>query len=181
MSKKLFFFFPALLLGAFLTVTSIGCGETDPCKDFKDKCGNGACFEGECVCDVNYEGTNCELQWADKFVGSYLGSDKITASTATPGDVGTTFNLTSPAVITKKAADKISIANFGGFNSFVEATITKSAAADITANKITINFTDPAGRKFVGDGTYSNGTIRGTYRATYSDGTYDDATFEYKK
>lgn len=176
MSKKLFFL-PALLLGAMLLFAP-SCGETDPCKDLEGKCGNGSCFEGECVCDQGYEGTNCDAEWSAKYVGSYLGSDKVTASTA--GNVGT-YNLTKPAVVTRKSATTISIANFGGFDSFIDAEVSKANASDLTADKVTISFTDPGGRKFAGEATYASGKLKGTYRVTYGDNTYDDATFEYTK
>lgn len=177
MSKKLFFL-PTLLLGAMLLFAP-SCGETDPCKDLEGKCGNGSCFEGECVCDEGYEGTNCDAEWSAKFVGSYLGSDKVTASTA--GTALGTYNLTAPAIVTRKSGTTISISNFGGFESFVEATISKANSSDLTANNVTISFTDPAGRKFAGTATYTSTGISGSYRVTFSDNTYDDATFDYKK
>lgn len=179
MSKKLFLL-PTLLLGAFLLFTP-SCTETDACKDLEGKCGNGQCFDGACVCDEGYEGTNCESEWSAKFVGSYLGTDKVTASTSDPTTVGVTYNLSKPAVATRKGADKISISNFGGFDSFVDVTISKASASDATAEKVTISFTDPTGRKFTGEGSYSSGKIRGTYRVVYGDNTYDDNTFEYNK
>lgn len=177
MNKKLFFL-PALLLGAFLMFTP-SCGETDPCKDVD--CGlNGTCFEGVCECNEGYEGSACADEWATKFLGSYLGKDVVTASTTSPSGVGT-YNLTKPAVVTKKSGTVISISNFGGFDSFVEATISRENASDLTANKITIKFKDPAGRSFDGTGKISSTTLSGTYRVTYTDNTYDDANFEYKK
>lgn len=178
MSKKLFFL-PALLLGAFLMFAP-ACGDSDPCKDVE--CGtNGTCFEGECVCNEGYEGAACADEWSTKFVGSYLGFDNVTVST-TPTNIGK-FNLTTPAVVTKKSASTsvITISNFGGFNSFVDATITRTNTSDLTANKLTIDFTDPAGRKFVGTGAYSSSKITGTYRVTYTDATYDEGNFEYTK
>jgi EGF-like domain len=177
MSKK-FFFLPALLLGAFLMFAP-SCGETDPCKDVE--CGaNGTCFEGECVCNEGFEGASCADEWAAKFVGSYLGFDNVTVSTTVPSNVGK-FNLTKPAVVTKKSGTVISIANFGGFDSFVEATISRENAADLTANKLTISFTDPSGRKFAGTAKISGTKITGTYRVTYTDNTYDEGNFEYSK
>jgi hypothetical protein len=175
MSKKLFLL-PILLFGAFLMTTTTSCG--DECKDVK--CGdNGTCFEGECVCNEGYEGAECDLTWAAKFEGSYLGADVVTASTA-GNDLGT-YNLTTPAVVTSRSESSIRIANFGGFASFVDATISRANASDLTATKITIDFTDPAGRRFSGDGTYTSTGISGSYRVTYSDSTYDDATFNYTK
>lgn len=184
MSKKLFFL-PALLLGAFLMFTP-ACGDSDPCKDVD--CGaNGTCFEGECVCNVGFEGATCSDAWSAKFVGSYLGFDNVTATTTVPPDQTALgkYNLTKPAVITAKTGTSantvISISNFGGFDSFVEATISLANASDISATKITINFTDPSGRKFAGTGTYSSGKLTGNYVVTYTDNTTDTANFEYTK
>ena len=177
MSKKLFFL-PTLLLGAFLLFTP-SCGDSDPCKDLEGKCGSGSCFEGECVCDEGFEGTNCDAEWVAKFVGSYLGADKVTASTA-GNDLGP-YNLTKPAVVTRKTGTTISIANFGGFDSFIDAQVSEANSSDLTANKVTISFTDPGGRKFAGEATYTTNNIKGSYRVTYGDNTYDDATFEYTK
>lgn len=177
MSKKLFFLLPALFLGAFLMFTP-GCGEADPCKDTTCSTTGGDCFLGDCVCKEGFEGTNCDAEFADKFVGSYLGFDNVTRSTSVPSGVGK-YNLTKPAIVTKKTGTTISIANFGGFESFVDGTISKSTGS--IGDKVTFSFTDPAGRKFVGTATYTTSTIAGTYVVTYSDGTLDEATFEYKK
>lgn len=45
----------------------------DPCNDLN--CQNGAsCSDGHCVCAPGYEGAECDLLTADKFVGKYEGS-----------------------------------------------------------------------------------------------------------
>ena len=177
MSKKLFFL-PALLLGAFL-MFSPACGDSDPCKDVD--CGaNGTCFEGECVCNEGFEGAACADTWSAKFVGTtYTGFDNVTESTA--GTVLGKYTLSPSASIAANGNTGLKITNFGGFNSIVNATITRANASDAVASKITIDFTDSNGRKFVGSGTFSSNTLSGSYTVTFSDNTYDKATFEYKK
>ncbi|HTN44888.1 MAG TPA: hypothetical protein VL098_00970 [Flavipsychrobacter sp.] len=60
---------------AFLGVTSTmlytSC-EQDPCLDLKCEHG-GSCAEGLCRCKVGYEGAECEIMAADKFLGLYVG------------------------------------------------------------------------------------------------------------
>ncbi|MBK8922903.1 MAG: hypothetical protein IPM81_15560 [Saprospirales bacterium] len=168
MSKKLVYFFA--LLGA-MVVFAPACGDSDPCKDVD--CGvNGTCFEGVCVCNVGYEGDACAEEWATKFLGSYLGSDVCG---------GTTYNLSKPAVITRISESKIQIANFGGFDSILQADVKLASSSDITAEQIEYNYTDPTGRKFVGSGQINGNTLTGTYTVTYSDGTSETCTFNYTK
>ncbi len=143
------------------------CG--DNCKDVE--CNTGTCLDGTCECGDGYEGTNCEIEWSGKFIGSYLGNDVVTVSTA--GNVGT-YPLSKPAVVSRKSESSVSISNFGGFDSFIDATIENG-------DHLHIAFTDPSGRVFAGEGTISGNTLSGTYRVTYSDATYDDATFTYTK
>lgn len=161
MSKKLFLL-PAFIFGAFLlTTTTTSC--TDKCKGVE--CNTGTCLDGTCECGDGYEGTNCEIEWSAKFVGDYLGADKCG---------GVTYTLSKPASVTRVSEVSIKIANFGGFDSFINATVSAKEA-------LTINYTDPTGRVFVGSATIASNKITGSYRVTYSDGTYDDCTFEYTK
>ncbi|TNE61792.1 MAG: hypothetical protein EP344_05685 [Bacteroidetes bacterium] len=168
MNKRLFYLFA--LLGSMVAFAP-ACGDSDPCKDVD--CGvNGTCFEGVCVCNVGYEGSGCAEEWATKFLGSYLGSDVCD---------GTTYNLTKPAVITRISESKIQIANFGGFDSILQADINLANASSTTAEVISYNYTDPAGRVFVGDGEINGNTLSGAYTVTYSDGTSESCTFNYTK
>lgn len=169
MSKKLVYFFA--LLGSMVFFAP-ACGDTDPCKDVD--CGvNGTCFEGVCVCNVGYEGAGCADEWATKFLGSYLGLD-----ICLPAD---TFDLTTPAVITRISETEIRISNFAGFNSFINANINLATSGSTTAEVLDYNYTDPAGRKFVGNATITGNTIKGSYALTYPSGTVQNCTFEYKK
>lgn len=147
------------------------CGTDDPCKDVE--CGtNGTCFEGACVCNEGFEGSDCNAEWAAKFVGSYFGSDVC---------AGTTFNLTKAAVVTRTSESTVTIANFAGFDSVTKATIKRENTSSTTADVLNIDDTDPAGRKFLGTAKISGSAITGSYRVTYSDGTFDDCTFNYTK
>ena len=168
MSKKLVYFFA--LLGSMVFFAP-ACGDSDPCKDVD--CGiNGTCFEGVCVCNIGFEGAGCADEWATKFLGSYLGSDVCG---------GTTYALAKPAVVTRVSESKIRIANFGGFDSILDANINLASAGSTTAEILEYNYTDPTGRKFVGTGKISGSTLSGTYTVTYSDGTSETCTFTYTK
>ena len=162
MSKKLFYFIA--LLGA-MVVFAPACGDKDACKDVD--CGpNGTCFEGTCECFDGFEGTACETEWAEKFLGPYLGFDIC---------AGTTYNLTKPAVVTRRNEQEVRISNFGGFDSFLDAAIANGNQLTFT------NFTDPAGRRFTGTAQISGNTLTGNYTVTYSDNTTESCTFTYTK
>ena len=59
-----FFGISALLL-------SSSC-EQDPCLDLDCKQG-ASCSEGFCQCPVGYEGAECDITSASRFVGRYVG------------------------------------------------------------------------------------------------------------
>ena len=166
MNKKLVYFFA---LFCALTVSLTSCGDSDPCKDVD--CGvNGTCFEGTCVCNVGYEGAVCAEEWVTKFLGSYTGVD------------GCGGNLTKPVNITKQALDQIRITNFGGFDSYVDATVKLESANSVSAEIFELNnFVDPAGRKFSGTGKISGNTINANYVVTYSDNSTESCTFNISK
>ncbi len=174
MRKKLFFL-PALLFAAFVTTTTMNSC-TDKCKDVE--CNTGVCVDGTCECPDGYEGTNCEIQWSAKFVGTYTGQDVVTGGTA--GNQGT-YPLAPSCVITAMNETTLSMSNFAGFNSIVKATIDRPATSTASATQLTINDTDAAGRKFVGTATLSGNTLSGNYVCTFSDNTTDIATFTYSK
>lgn len=156
-------FFLLALLGVLMAFAP-ACN-TDPCKDVN--CGaNGTCVDGSCFCDDGYEGASCETEWAEKFVGSYLGRDICKSGT---------YNLTKPAVVSKRNAKEVRMSNFGGFDSFLDMDVTKSDELSFT------NKTDPAGRRFTGTAKLSNNRLTGNYIVTYSDNTRDTCTCEYNK
>lgn len=65
------------VLSLSLTLTAFGfvlfgsC-ETDPCTQLSCKNGS-ACTEGYCRCPTGYEGAECEIKTAQKFIGVFIG------------------------------------------------------------------------------------------------------------
>src|SRR5438046_575325 len=58
-------------IGIATTVLYTAC-EKDSCTDLKCKNG-GACAEGFCRCVTGFEGAECELKIANRFIGTYYG------------------------------------------------------------------------------------------------------------
>jgi hypothetical protein len=168
MSKKLFFL-PALLLGAFLMFTP-ACGDSDPCKDVE--CGtNGNCFEGDCVCNEGFEGSTCADEWATKFVGNYDGDDNCTIP------VG---GFDYPQKISRINGTKVLLEKFAGTVYDVEATVVRGLATDVTAQKISFDYTT-GGRTFKGSATLAGSKITGDYEISVSGTITDKCSFTWTK
>jgi hypothetical protein len=58
--------------GISTTVLYTSC-EKDSCLDLRCKNG-GSCADGFCRCPTGYEGTECEIKSANKFVGTFYGN-----------------------------------------------------------------------------------------------------------
>ncbi len=65
------YFLRSLIIAiAALGVLTIQSCDTDPCANVD--CGiNGTCFEGSCVCDAGYDGTDCNIVIRSLFTGVY--------------------------------------------------------------------------------------------------------------
>ena len=137
MKKNLLWFFGLLLVAGTFSLSS--CNE-DLCKDVD--CGaNGQCFEGTCVCDQGFEGTNCETEWSAKFVGNWNATDVCT-TVGIPGSTTYTYIST----VTRVSASKIQVSNFGAFDlaSKVDFELTESGKFNVTG-------TDNGARIFSGN------------------------------
>jgi len=64
--------FSFFALATAITITSC---EKDPCIDLDCKNG-GSCSNGYCQCPVGFEGAECEMTSASKFIGIYAGSTR---------------------------------------------------------------------------------------------------------
>jgi hypothetical protein len=71
-------------LGIATTVLYTAC-EKDSCTDLKCKNG-GSCAEGFCRCPSGYEGSECEIKTATRFVGVFTGNTRCNQS---PGIIDT--------------------------------------------------------------------------------------------
>lgn len=163
MKRNLLWFFGLAIMAA-TTFTMTSCDE-DPCKDVE--CGaNGDCFDGACVCNQGFEGTNCDVTWANKFVGTWTAKDVCTDA----NNVITTYDYS--ANVTQVSETKINIKNFGGFG------VAASVDFDLSdASTITISGTDNQARVFTGTGTYgADGKITYSYTVKFTDNTVDSCT-----
>ncbi|MBK8967761.1 MAG: hypothetical protein IPM36_14055 [Lewinellaceae bacterium] len=157
MNKKLVYLFA--LLGAMVAFAP-ACGDADACEDVD--CGvNGTCFEGVCVCNVGYEGADCNTEWSAKFLDDYSGE-----SSCNPG-------ATYQGSITRVSETEIRINEFGGFTgtNHINATVRLASASDVSATELVIDVAnDGFDRKFTGTGTISGNVITITVTIDYNDG-----------
>ena len=158
MNKKLVYL---LTLLVSVTLFLSACGETDPCKDVE--CGvNGTCFEGACVCNQGYEGSDCLTEWSAKFVSDYSGKSSCLDPLETyQGD------------IERVSGTEIRINEFGAYSgpNNIKATVGLANASDDSALALTItNYNDGFNRTFNGTGVLSGRVLTITYTVDYNDG-----------
>lgn len=133
MNKRLVYSL-ALLLSMVAFAPS--CGDSDPCKDVE--CGNGTCFEGDCVCDVGYA-KDASGQCTLKFTGQYAVAEDC--SNSAPSSY--TITLTEGA-----SGNEVNITNFWGlFKNVVKASV--------DGNTITIARQEPDNDEFFVQGSGS--------------------------
>ncbi len=142
--------------------------EKDPCKDVETGT-HGTCLEGIVTCNTGYEKNAdglCEIEWSAKFLGNLVAaSDTVTSGPNAGGPY--TYNTT----ISRVSEVKLSTTNFSGFgaSNVVEIDV-------ISSTELSINYTDVAGRAFVGSGSINNKTITLNYTVTFPSGGGVDNT-----
>ncbi|GIV23014.1 MAG: hypothetical protein N3A68_06445 [Bacteroidia bacterium] len=73
--KRLAYLLGTVILGG---VVLLGC-KKDPCKDVTCQNG-GTCNDGKCTCSLPWEGSKCEVDAREKFVGSWSGTENCGGS-----------------------------------------------------------------------------------------------------
>lgn len=154
MNKRLLYSLAFLLS---MVAFAPSCGDSDPCKDVE--CGNGTCFEGDCVCDVGYA-KDANGQCTLRFIGQYNVSEDCSASAPAA------YLIT---IAEGATASDVTITNF--WNLFQN-----SVKATVDGNNITIARQEPDNDKFFvqGNGVISvdgSGKVVITFTYTVSDET----------
>ena len=116
-----------ITITAFAMLTLQSC-DTDPCANLD--CGvNGTCFEGACICDAGYDGTDCNIVIRSLFMGVH-DVEEICDS-----DPDFTDYYESTISESSEGAEYITISNIYNFTSFEDvfpgdATITATVSND---------------------------------------------------
>ncbi|MBL4586058.1 MAG: hypothetical protein JKX84_03240 [Flavobacteriales bacterium] len=137
-------------VAAIATLGMTSC-DTDACKDVD--CGaNGTCLEGDCICDLGYEGTNCATLVNASFTGSFnitesctSGPDQyaitVTAPTATTVNINNLYDASLNVTGTINADGGVTIAS----QTFGSGTISGSITETGGVLTIVYTFTDSSG------------------------------------
>ncbi|MCF8464251.1 MAG: hypothetical protein K9G41_05395 [Flavobacteriales bacterium] len=155
-------------VAAIATIGMVSC-DTDACKDVD--CGMyGVCVDGDCECDLGYEGVACATESRADFIGSY---------TANEADCNL-VNFNTSMAASSTGADKIAITGFGGFECSGSPIV---VIATVSGNDVTIASQSFCSETIVvnsGSGSINaSGTIVTiTYNATFQ-GTTGNCTTVY--
>ncbi len=145
MKRNLLWFFGLAIMAA-TTFTMTSC-DPDPCKDVE--CGtNGECFDGACVCNQGFEGTNCDVKWNTKYIGNY----NVVENCTVPVIAGDTF---SSEIVAGADDTHLTVKNFGNSGQNVSITISEADKVDFTGD---INFGGNV-TNVVATGTYASGVL----------------------
>ena len=149
-----------LAMALFGALTLQSC-KKDPCKNVTCQNG-GTCQDGNCRCSLPWEGSKCEVDAREKFVGAWQGTENC----GTPRTYTTTINRSqaSPVRITIYERD-FQITYYAELNSSTGFTIPQQTYT-VQGQAIGIN----------GNGTLNGNTL--TMNVTYSSGS-DALTCSY--
>lgn len=95
-----------LPLSIIILVTSC---DQNSCENVVCSGNNATCFEGQCVCEVGYEGDLCELYTYQKYIGNYQVSQNCTSTLQ--GNLNSTYNSYVGQGVD---IDRLTISSFGG-------------------------------------------------------------------
>lgn len=157
MKKVAFIGITALTVLGFSTLMLFNACDNDPCKDVV--CVNGTCVDGTCDCDPGYEGDDCSVRSADKYVGSWSAVEVCTSGN---------YAYVATIAASSTEADKILITNFGGFGSSVVVT------GNVDVNSLTIPGQSFGNIAISGSGTLSANGLTLNISYTANDGTTSD-------
>lgn len=129
-------------VGIASTVLYSSC-EKDSCLDLK--CRNrGSCSEGYCRCQTGFEGTECEIKSADKFIGIFVGN-KTCVSQSPISDTMEVFMFEEPNKVKFVQYSRIYDTLTGtvdgdhmSVDQIVSGNYIRNVSGDVVNNKLTI-------------------------------------------
>ena len=127
------------------------------------------CIDGNCYCESGYEGSNCDVETRDKYIGSYQVTENCTTSS------GGFLNNRFTAYISSSYVDVLTIDNFTFYGGTVYANIIDATTLYIQDQRA--GSIDISG----GQGTYE-GFNRITFEHRYTvSGNFHSCTAIYTK
>ncbi len=131
-----------LAMALFGAITVSSC-KKDPCK--KVTCQNGGvCQDGNCKCNLPWEGSRCEVDARDKFVGSWRGTINCGS-----GPEETTISITKSSVTPTRIIIEDIYGELTSSNTFdiptqtvnVEGTaVTVNGRGNLNGNQLTLTY-----------------------------------------
>ncbi len=150
-----------LTLALFGALTLTSC-KKDPCKNVT--CMNGGtCQDGNCRCSLPWEGSKCEVDARDKFVGSWRGTINCNPGSGPQEDV---FAITKSSSVANRIifgdgvyGELTSSSSFNIPNQTVNVdgtAVTVSGSGNLNGNQLTVTYVFTVqGQAFTCAGTYN--------------------------
>jgi len=132
--------------GISALVLSSSC-EQDPCTELDCKQG-ASCSEGFCQCPVGYEGSQCEITSASRFVGKYVGVSQCNRDPQKTDTATITLEKDPNRVVLRIGMGRTSIISYTGTATTPEinfdemsdgTTVAIFPAATIDGNQLTVS------------------------------------------
>lgn len=137
-----------IIICCIAATTLLASCKPDACEDVN--CSNGICDDGNCFCDVGFEGANCDTEERQKFIAEYTAEENCN-----PGDFDYDISITANPT----SISHVTVSNLGDFNFDIEATVD---GTDISIDSESNGYT------VVGSGMLSNGLLTLEYTLTTS-------------
>ena len=131
--------------GISALVLSSSC-EQDPCLDLDCKQG-ASCSEGFCQCPVGYEGSECEITAASRFVGKYVGISQCNQDPQKTDTATIVLDKDPNKVILRIGMGRTSVISYGGiastpeiqFEEINDGAVAVHPAATVDGNQLTVS------------------------------------------
>lgn len=142
-----------LTMGVFSTVIYSSCSKKSKCDGIQCKNG-GTCNDGVCKCPLGYEGANCEIASATKFIGSFSATDNCPLVDSSRGSLHYSMTISAGS-----SATQLYVLNLGNSSlppsDYLTATMTSKNELKIDPKTLSDNRTYSGTIKYVSEGKMS--------------------------